>query len=241
MIDVNGDSLWINYQGNDILYQNGNLYNQNGTVYKGKGTKLDKNGNVVRYKGFLKKTKNSLSIIASTTEGGAMLKELQNSTNNFKIIRNIKSKFIASNSTKAYANQAKTDPNHATSYSSLINMGVSMKGGSGGTIYWQPSGTILPTTHGTQVNSIVDLAHEMFHGLDANRGLLDSRKYLNADITRSEWQACYRENVLRAQMGVPLRTHYITDTNSLGVVIGGRGPRIITSTNKPILPSWYVP
>ena len=166
MLDVNGDSLWINYRGNDILYQNGSLYNQDGTAYTGKGVKLDKSGNVTGYKGFLKQTMGALGTMAGTTEGGAML---------------------------------------------------------------------------TELNSTVELAHEMFHGLDANRGLLDSRPHLNPRVDRAEWQAVYRENTLRGQMGVPLRTHYITVQNPSGVVTGGTGPRMITPANKPILPSWYTP
>jgi hypothetical protein len=47
-----------------------------------------------------------------------------------------------------------------------------MTGGSGGRIFGHPSGAELPTTNGGQVNPITDLAHEMFHGRDANRGLL---------------------------------------------------------------------
>ncbi len=247
MIDVNGDSLWINYRGNDILYQNGSLYNQDGTAYTGKGVKLDKSGNVTGYKGFLKQSMNALGAMAGTTEGGAMLTELQGSTNNFTIMHSSNnpngniSEFSESNPTKAYANQLMTDPAHAASYAALTKMGVSLAGGSGGTIYWNPSGTTLPTTAGPQANSTIGLAHEMFHGLDANRGLLDSRPHLNPRVDRSEWQAVYRENTLRGQMGVPLRTHYITDQNPSGVVTGGTEPRMITPANKPILPSWYIP
>ncbi len=247
MIDVNGDSLWISYKGNDILYDNGNLYNSDGTAYTGKGVKLDKSGNVTGYKGFLKQTMNALGTMAGTAEGGAMLTELQGSTNNFTIMHSSnnpkgnKSEFSASDPAKAHANQAMTDPAHAVSYAALTSMGISLAGGSGGTIYWNPSGTTLPTTAGAQANSTVELAHEMFHGLDANRGLLDSRTHLDPRVDRSEWQAVYRENTLRGQMGVPLRTHYVTVQNPSGVVTGGTGPRMITPANRPILPSWYTP
>jgi len=247
MIDVNGDSLWVNYKGNNILYENGNLYNRDGSAYTGKGVKLDKNGNVVGYKGFLRQTMNALGTVAGTAEGAAMLTEFQGSANNFTIMNSSnnpngnRSEFVASDPVKAYANQAMTDPAYATSYAALTSMGISLAGGSGGTIYWNPLGTTLFTTAGPQTNSTIDLAHEMFHGLDANRELLDSRTYLDPRIDRSEWQAVYRENTLREQLGVPLRTHYITVKDPFGVVIGGAGPRMITPANTPILPIWYTP
>ncbi len=95
MIDVNGDSLWINHKGNDILYENGNLYNSDGTAYAGKGVKVKKDGSI-KLKGFLKQTVNALGTINGTAEGGAMVTELQSSDNNFTIV-NGKSEFNADN------------------------------------------------------------------------------------------------------------------------------------------------
>jgi len=238
MIDVNGDSLWISYKGNNILYENGNLYNKDGTAYTGKGVKMDKNGNVTGYKGFLGQTMSALGTISGTAEGGAMVTELQSSANNFTIEKG-PSEFRRDNVYTAYANQFQTDPSQTGTYNMLSASGVNFAGGSGGTISWNPSGTKLPIVGGTGTNAAIDLAHEMFHGLDANRGLLDDR--VQNGVKRSEWQAVYRENTLRGQLGVPLRTHYISVQNPSGVVTGGAGPRMITPANTPILPTWYTP
>lgn len=198
---------------------------QNGQEYKGK------------VKGFLKQTVKALNVIASTNEGGNMLNELQTSKNNFdiksfKANANKRDEFDATDVGAAFNNQLLTDP-------SATGTQRAKSGGSGGTIYWDPSGVEIPTTNGTQVNPAIDLAHEMFHALDANRGLLDDR--LEQGIKRGEWQAVFRENTLRSQMGVPLRTHYVKSVDQSGNVLGGAGPRMITNSNTPILPSWYKP
>ena len=240
IIDVNGDSLWINYKGSNILYENGNLYNNDGKAYTGKGVKTDKNGNVTGYKGFLGQTMNALGIISGTAEGGAMVTELQSSINNFTIEKG-PSEFRRDDTYKAYANQFQTDPSYTATYNILLASGVNFAGGSGGRISWNPLGSSLPIVGGTGINAATDLAHEMFHGLDANRGLLDDRQHLDPRINRSDWQAVYRENTLRAQLGVPLRTHYISVQSPSGVVTGGDGPSMITPANAPILPPWYLP
>ena len=80
-IDINGDSLWISYQGNNILYENGNLYNADGSSYTGAGVKKDKDGNVKTKKdgsvklkyGFLSQTVSALNIIGGTESGGEWL------------------------------------------------------------------------------------------------------------------------------------------------------------------------
>jgi hypothetical protein len=133
-----------------------------------------------------------------------------------------------------------TDPAAAGSLSALTSAGVSLTGGSGGTIYWNPSGSPLPTTSGVQTNGTMDLGHEMFHGLDANRGLLDQRRDFGG-VKRDEWQAVYRENMVRSQSGLPLRTHYQILKDPSGNVLGGTGPRMITPASTPLLPSWYKP
>lgn len=233
-IDVNGDSLWITHNTGflglgdkqTLLYENGNLYNKDGSAYTGK------------VKGFLSKSVNALNTISGTQEGGSMVGELQSSANNFTLVKG-DSKFTASNATKAYANQIQTDPAQAGTFQALKNAGINLAGGSGGTISWNPSGATLPTLNGSGVNGTTDLAHEMFHGLDANRGLLDNR--VDQGIERSEWQAVYRENVLRSQLGSPLRTHYIKTVDANGAFLGGSGTRMLTPANQPILPNWYTP
>ena len=51
-------------------------------------------------------------------------------------------------------------------------------------------------------------------------------------LLKSEWRAVYRENLIRVQAGVPLRTHYGVD-KSTDIPVG-IGPRLLTPLNKPI-------
>ena len=104
-----------------------------------------------------------------------------------------------------------------------------LSGGSGGNVYWNPDGEPLHTTKGVIKNSSTDLAHELFHALDSNRGLLDNKE--ENMLSRTEWQACYRENILRSQLNYPIRTDYQTKTSTVKIVEG--------KTNTPIRPFWY--
>ena len=178
-LDINGDSLRIEDKKLSLLYISGNLYNQNGQKYDGK------------ISGFMKKAVSALDVIRKGTEGENMISELQSSTNNF-IIKKGQSKFTAANNHKAYSNQFMNDPSVASTKEVLLKAGIDLSGGSGGVISWNPNGSILATLNGGTISEETDLAHEMFHALDANRGLLDKRSYNG--LERSEWQAVYREN-----------------------------------------------
>ena len=57
-------------------------------------------------------------------------------------------------------------------------------------------------------------------------------------LESNEWQAVYRENLMRQDLGLPLRTHYGSSMTSDGVKMGGVGPRVLTPANKPYMP-WY--
>ena len=83
------------------------------------------------------------------------------------------------------------------------------------------------------------LGHEMAHGLDANRGTMSGGMYNG--IGKNEWQAVYRENMMRGQAGIPLRTHYETAITPQGVRTGGIGTPMLNNMNIPILPPWYKP
>ena len=223
-LDINGDSLRIEDKKLSLLYISGNLYNQNGQKYDGK------------ISGFMKKAVSALDVIRKGTEGENMISELQSSTNNF-IIKKGQSKFTAANNHKAYSNQFMNDPSVASTKEVLLKAGIDLSGGSGGVISWNPNGSILATLNGGTISEETDLAHEMFHALDANRGLLDKRSYNG--LERSEWQAVYRENILRGQLNRPLRTYYITTKDPSGNYVGGDGPSMLTGKNIPILPYWY--
>ena len=51
-------------------------------------------------------------------------------------------------------------------------------------------------------------------------------------LLKSEWRAVYRENLIRGQAGVPLRTNYGIDM-STGTALPA-GPRLLDATNQPL-------
>jgi RHS repeat-associated protein len=227
-IDPDGREVWINY-GKDqrVQYKEGKLYNQDGSTYE---------GNV---EGFLQESVNALSIINAGNEGASMLSELQNSKNVFTISAAEESKFKSSNVNKAFANQITTDPNFKGYFEGLQKKGEDISGGSGGQISWNSQGTEVATWNGGRKNASMDLAHEMFHALDANRGQMDDRE--KDKIKMSEWQAIYRENVLRNELNMPIRTHFRKTLDRDGNYIRGQGVKMITNDKKPILPDGYKP
>ena len=159
-MDINGDSVFIKNNKDILLYDNGTLRNKDGSEYLGKQTS------------FTKKVREAMNIIGSTKEGQAMLSELQSSNNSYTIQKstrqyNYESKFVYEDMDRAHALQMAE-----TTGKSLL------KGGAGGDIYWNSKGTLLNTEKGYQKNSIIDLGYELFHALDANRGLLDGRVYI---------------------------------------------------------------
>lgn len=221
--NIRGDSLYISFKGHDYLYQCGKLYLQ-GILQTGK------------IKGFLRHTLTAFEKINEGKEGASMISELENSRNIFMIIDGY-GHFKTEDIRKAYANQIETDSSQMSVLVSVQRMKTNIKGGSGGIIYWSPAGTIMPTAYGGVNSPTLDLAHEMFHGLDANRGLLDSR--LHRGLARSEWQTVFRENLLRSQLNLPLRTHYGWNVDVEGNFVGGTGRSMVSINNLPIIPFWY--
>jgi len=207
-----------------VIYNNGHLTNPDGSVYKGK------------IRGFLKRSVNALNAARSASiEASSMIGELQSSENNFTIVKGNTNRFDYHPSQRiaAFANQLKTDPNLVET---LANTPVSaMQGGAGGTITWNPNGENVWVIGGKQDNNpTINLMHELFHGRDANRGLLDDRKYMG--LGRDEWQAVYKENIVRKQMGLSLREYYISQDNA--GVITPLPPRLLDANNNPIFPLW---
>ena len=185
---------------------------------------------------FSKKAVDALNTMYGTDEGRSLIDNLGSSDNIFTIEEAATSEFKPIDRRRASLAQLKTDPYGQKEYQRLLDIGFDFNGGSGGTILWNSAGSILPTEEGGKVCATTDLAHEMFHALDANQGLLDHRD--EKGIPRKEWQAVYRENILRGQMGLPLRTHYRKQMTSNGEFVGGSGEMMI-SRGKPIKPLWY--
>jgi len=198
-IDVNGDSLWINYGKSRILYEDGKLYNSDGTAYNGKGVK--KNGEL---KGFLKKTVNALNTIGEGTEGNQLISELQSSESNIDIEEG-----------DGNSNNYKPDD-----LRSAIN-GT----GTGGVVVW--SGKDVNVI-GQSRPGFIALAHELAHGQDATRGTMNSQFWFSvgsgsdrSSVYKVEQFATFVENKIRAEHNQPLRTHYQPGYNNSRILLNG--------------------
>jgi hypothetical protein len=86
---------------------------------------------------------------------------------------------------------------------------------------------------------VTDLGHELSHAYDANYGKMDYR--IHEGISRNDWMAVYRENLIRQQLKQPLRTHYSKklepDLRNELRVTGGSGTFMLND-EKPYLPQW---
>ena len=208
-IDVNGDSLKISYKGIDIVYQDGNLFNIDGSKYEGK------------VRGFLKKSIKALNKMASTETGRDMISSLQSSNKNIII----KYKLRAANFVPGFERFGKPDlMNNAQGLrvqetgEKVLDFFEFTEIGSGGTVYWDPS----QSPEGAR--STMVLAHELFHGLDATKGMLDSRTIPIGKGTSQiqEIRAVYNTNLIRDQLNYKLRSNY------------SGGPRLLDNNNRPI-------
>ncbi|MGH2566181.1 MAG: RHS repeat-associated core domain-containing protein, partial [Ginsengibacter sp.] len=230
--DPLGDTLGISFRGGflglgkrrEVTYNNGSLSNKDGSAYGGK------------VKGFLKQSVNALNKINGTTDGAKVVSTLQSSTNNF-VVKDASqnpnhpgnSEFIETDRNKSYA-VAMT----------AAGQGNPAAGGSGGTIYWNSAGTELPVVGGTGISPITDLAHEMFHGYEANVGMLNNDDPQGTGLARMEYRAAYFENQIRAALSPaqPLRTGY----NFRDAAGNPQVANLLDASGKPIyVPPTYIP
>ena len=226
-VDLHGDSISILYTSvcgqQRLIFNNGILLNSDNSVYDGEVS------------GFLQQSVSALNTIRQCDEGDFLINELQTSFNMFTIKESHeKNSFKELNHNKAYAKQIQSNPEL---YASFLKHGEKLMGGSPGTVYWNTEGVLLPTTSGLKKNAAMDLAHELCHALDSDRGLLNAKEI--QDVSYSDYQAIYRENRIRGQLGNPLRTHYNVGVDPSGNPIGGTGPSMLTRKNQPIRPAWY--
>jgi len=73
------------------------------------------------------------------------------------------------------------------------------------TIYWNPEGDELFKT--LEPNATTDLGHEFSHVYDKANGTTYPTDNVD-NCPRNEWQAVYRENMIRKELGVPYRRGY---------------------------------
>ena len=102
-------------------------------------------------------------------------------------------------------------------------------------IFWNyQNPETLPTLNGMEANATFNLLDEICHAYDYSMGNSDNSEF-RLWCKKSEFQAVYRSNVVRHQLGnTNYRTHYlVTDDNTKGY-----GPTT-AETNIFYCPSWY--
>ena len=191
-----------------VIEWRGSLYR-----YEQDGTLLYLKGNVLNERQqnrFVNKAKNSLDKINKTTEGRRMISDLQRSETQYTI--------KAGDS--GYEKKEKN------------------------TITWNVNGTKLPVQGNSlgESNGICDLVHELSHAFDDNNNWRDYT-YVGRDLTsddkieKNEWVACYRENLIRKELGFRYRTYYKTEMTPDRHFIGGVAPYLLNDDGTgPYLP-----
>ncbi len=158
-----------------------------GSFYYRDGNLYDRGGNIhVAESAFEQKALESLNTLYGTRQGFEMMNPL-----------------MGTNEVNVYIKEASK-----SEWNDVIASGETGKN-IGGTIYWNSHGTKVPVTNGWDANAVTDLGHEFSHAYDDLVGY-DYKIGMCGGISTTEWQAVYRENLIRSDLGQPLRTHYKT-------------------------------
>lgn len=204
-VDVNGDSIRVAVSGVQYYY---------GYTEKGGYGFYDKSGNI--YSGndkFIGQVSRVLGRLALGKEGKGLVDRLANSKSDIEI-RNV------------------TGDNRASPTGKFIQFDANKI-------------TSIPTETKEPIGqNFTSLGHEMAHIEDKINGTLNMSTWImlpvtdpqtgvttNKPATKSEIYATHKENQIRAEQGLPLRTHYSGDVNNVGyepsrVVV--RGTRMST-------------
>ena len=187
---------------------------------------LDSYGNVLSEEDmddFRRSAYQSVIMISQSKIGREIIESLQYSDFDFNIVFDEKNGFVSTDTRGAHAYARNEQPNEHIF-------------GAGGIIKWNNHGAKVMTMKGESNTPAMNLAHEMAHAEDASFGLLDNRK---VDLVeKSEWQAMYKENLVRKELGLPLRTYYLKGYDPDGNFVGYLPPYFVKN-NLPIRPSWY--
>jgi RHS repeat-associated protein len=84
-------------------------------------------------------------------------------------------------------------------------------------------------------NAIVTLGHELSHAHDAMNNLTDVMDSYD-NLIKGEWRAVYRENMIRSELKIPLRTHYYKGEDPIYGKIIGVSPATLDRNHKPFIP-----
>ncbi|SFF60463.1 RHS repeat-associated core domain-containing protein [Thermoflexibacter ruber] len=212
-IDVNGDSIWISHNGQDYKYHKGQLYVFDRQTGQQKLFIAQRNS-------FLAGVLTTINQLGGNTAKGRELFDFFHSKN--------------ANGEDNYVRiEQQTNKNRG-------NEGGGAGQASDGVVSLKPSltGSNIPTTNGIQMSPLwLDLGHELAHVQDFilnGNGSFRTTWVANPSdpskpFLEAEKYATHVENIMRAQAGLPLRTHYAEQGG------GGYEPtRIIDSNGKSL-------
>ena len=127
--------------------------------------------------------------------------------------------------------------NSGTSYKIKAGASGYEKNKQKNTITWNSNGTKMPVQDNPfgESNGICDLAHELSHAFDKNNNWTDDTPV--DGLKKSEWVACYRENLIRKELGLRYRTYYKKMVTPDGAFLGGLKPYLLNENGTgPYLP-----
>jgi len=127
--------------------------------------------------------------------------------------------------------------NSGTSYKIKAGASGYEKNKQKNTITWNSNGTKMPVQDNPfgESNGICDLAHELSHAFDKNNNWTDDTPV--DELKKSEWVACYRENLIRKELGLRYRTYYKKMVTPDGAFLGGLKPYLLNENGTgPYLP-----
>jgi RHS repeat-associated protein len=192
------------------IYVGEYIYN-NGNLY-------NKDGNIFKpEKGsFEEKALNSLNALRDTKQGSELMSPFEGNTGKDIVVKD-----------------ASNNP-HTPGKVEVNDEVFSQEVFKSATIYWNPQGEQLFKS--LEPNPTTDLGHEFSHAYDKATGAeYPTDNYDHCP--RNEWQAVYRENMIRGEMGVPYRKGYrvfLYNKND-----GTKKPyftKMISSSGLPFLP-----
>lgn len=187
-IDVNGDSIWVSVIANGTASR---YYWQSTKDYQGW---YDVNGNQVSSQNtFMSQVNEALATLHLGKEGADLVDYIANSTNNMEIAQGTKNSEGEGPGSFGYGNSF---------------------------VSWDPNnkGSNIPNADGsTGRPSFIGLGHELAHKEDRWKGTLNNGDWFTgsqtggSSIPYAEIYSTHRENQIRSEHGLTLRSHYSPD------------------------------
>ncbi len=176
-------------------------------------------------KEFIAATNTALEKLKTTKEGFLIYNDLQNSDQVFTM-REKTAEDVAAN---FFSPQYKTVINYQTGKTELKP--------NGGEIVWNIEGSDVPVQQNSksifskmEKSGLFSFAHELGHAEDQSQGkFYKLNQEIKKGLKESEWSASHKENMIRAELNAPLRTHYYVTTNGKSFP-----PPLLKLTNKGI-------